>query len=54
MRRYANEEGDKYADDADRAGQKVDLKTRTTVRNLRCAGSASSAKTACPPGGEPA
>jgi len=26
---------DKYADDADMAGQKVDLKTRTTVRNLR-------------------
>jgi len=29
------DDGDKYADEADMAGQKVDLKTRTTVRNLR-------------------
>ncbi len=29
------EDEDKYAENADMAGQKVDLKTRTTVRNLR-------------------
>jgi pre-mRNA-processing factor SLU7 len=35
-KKEAEEDEDKYADHADMPGQKLDMKTRTTIRNLRC------------------